>query len=325
LSAGTDTVRRVEKSESPILPILAVSVTLLLWASAFVAIRHLGPTFSPGSLSLGRLLVGSAALGTVVATRGWVRPSGPDWLRLVAIGLLWFGLYNVALNAGEHRVDAGTAALLIQLSPLLVAVLAAVFLGERPTIALGIGLLVAFAGVVLIASSTSGDGHRDVVGVGLCLLSAAAYAVSLVLQKPLVSRLPAIQVTWTACAVGTLACLPFTGDLVTDVRAAAVADIGWVVYLGLFPTAVAFSTYAFALRHMDAGNLSVTTYLVPPITVLMSWVALAEAPPLLAYVGGALCLLGVAITRRRPRRDAGGGAPGSLPAPAASACAGPGR
>jgi drug/metabolite transporter (DMT)-like permease len=114
-----------------------------------------------------------------------------------------------------------------------------------------------------------------------------------------VARLPAIQVTWTACLVGTLACLPFAGQLVTDVRAAGAADLGWVVYLGLFPTAVAFSTYAFALGRMSAGNLSVTTYLVPPITVLISWVVLSEAPPAMAYVGGALCLLGVAITRRR--------------------------
>jgi drug/metabolite transporter (DMT)-like permease len=79
--------------------------------------------------------------------------------------LLWFGVYNVALNAGERRVDAGTAAMLIQLSPALVAVLAAVFLKERPTVALGVGLVVAFTGVVLIATSTSGDENSDVWGL----------------------------------------------------------------------------------------------------------------------------------------------------------------
>lgn len=278
---------------------LAVIVTLVLWASAFVAIRHLGSTFSPGALSLGRLAVGTLALGAVLLPRGWRPPSRSEWLRLVAIGALWFGLYNVALNAGERRVDAGTAAMLIQLSPVLVALLAAVFLGERATLMLGVGLVVAFAGVVLIATSTSQDTARDWLGVGLCLVSATAYAVSLVLQKPLVARLPAIQVTWTACAVGTLLCLPFIGELVTETQAASLADIGWVVYLGVFPTAIAFSTYAFALSHMTAGNLSVTTYLVPPLTVLMSWAVLAEAPPAMAYAGGVLCLLGVAITRRR--------------------------
>ena len=281
--------------------LVAVGVTLVLWASAFVAIRHLGETFSPGALSLGRLAVGTVALGVVLLPRGWRRPDLAEWVRLVAIGALWFGLYNVALNAGELRVDAGTAAMLIQLSPVLVAVLAAIFLGERATLALGLGLVVAFTGVVLIATSTSDSGARDWLGVGLCLVSAAAYAVSLVLQKPLVARLPAIQVTWVACAVGTVTCLPFTGDLVAEVQSASAADLWWVVYLGVFPTAIAFSTYAFALSRMTAGNLSVTTYLVPPITVLMSWVVLSEAPPAMAYVGGALCLVGVAITRRRPR------------------------
>jgi drug/metabolite transporter (DMT)-like permease len=283
------------------LPLVAVAVTLLLWSSAFVAIRHLGGSFSPGALSLGRLLVGSLALGVVLLLRGWRTPRRRDWPSLVAIGVLWFGLYNVALNAGERRVDAGTAAMLIQLSPVLVAVLAAVFLKERATPALGVGLLVAFAGVALIATATSGHGDRDPVGVLLCLVSAAAYAVSLILQKPLVCRISAGEVTWIACTVGAVACLPFAGSLVRDTAAASPSDIAWVVYLGAFPTAIAFSTYAFALTHMSAGNLSVTTYLVPPITVLLSFVFLAEVPPAMAYVGGALCLVGVGLARRRPR------------------------
>ena len=227
----------VSSSRSNALPLIAVATTLLLWASAFVAIRHLGETFSPGALSLGRLLVGSVALGVVLLTRGWVRPTRREWLGLVAIGLLWFGLYNVALNAGERRVDAGTAAMLIQLSPVLVAVLAAIFLKERATVFLGIGLVVAFAGVVLIATSVSGHGDSDPLGVFLCLVSAAAYAVSLVVQKPVVGRLPAIQVTWTACTVGALACLPFAGGLAGQAASASPADLLGVVFLGAVPTA----------------------------------------------------------------------------------------
>ena len=166
---------------------------------------------------------------------------------------------------------------------------------------LGIGLLVAFVGVALIATSTSGSGDNDPFGVLLCLVAAAAYAVSLIFQKPLVSRLSAIQVTWTACTIGAIACLPFAGDLVQESSAASTSDLVWVVYLGVFPTAIAFSTYAFALSFMTAGSLSVTTYLVPPITVLLSWLLLSEAPAPMAYVGGALALIGVALARRKPR------------------------
>jgi len=281
------------------LPVTAVAVTLLFWASAFVAIRHLGEDFTPGALSLGRLVVGAACLGAVAATKRLPRPTGREWAAIVAIGVLWFGVYNVALNAGEHHVDAGTAAMLLQVSPIIIAVLATLFLAERFTVWLGLGLALAFAGVVLIGIATSTGAGSDVIGVVLCLVSAAVYSVSVILQKPLVARLPALQVTWLACTIGAMVCLPFAGQLVDDVRTAPASSIAWVVYLGVFPTAIAFTTYAYALRHMSASSLGVTTYLVPPLTIVMGALFLAETPPGMAYVGGVLALLGVALARRR--------------------------
>src|SRR5262245_17032871 len=178
----SDTTAPVDTTQ-PWLPLAAVSVTLVFWASAFVAIRHLGQDFSPGALSLGRLVVGAICLGAVALGRGLPRPSGRDWVSIVAIGVLWFGVYNVALNAGERRVDAGTASMLIQISPVLIALLAAVFLNERFTLYLGVGLALAFTGVGLISLASSGDGHdNDLLGVVLCLVSAVVYSVSLVLQ-----------------------------------------------------------------------------------------------------------------------------------------------
>jgi drug/metabolite transporter (DMT)-like permease len=282
------------------LPVAAVVVTLTLWASAFVAIRHLGHDFSAGALSLGRLAVGAVALGVVALSRGLRRPSRGDWLSLVAIGVLWFGVYNVSLNQGERHVDAGTAAMLIQISPVLIALLATLFIGERFTGWLGLGLALAFGGVVLIGLSQPG-GHNDLVGVGLCLLAALVYSISLVVQKPLVSRLSAVHVTWLACTIGAIACLPFAGQLVHDTADASTSDVWWVVYLGVFPTAIAFTTYAFALRHMTASSLGITTYLVPPFTIFLGWVFLGEVPPTMAYAGGALALVGVAVARRKPR------------------------
>ncbi len=283
------------------LPVAAVGVTLFFWASAFVAIRHLGEDFSPGALTLGRLLVGAVCLGVVALSRGVPRPTGRQWVSIVVIGVLWFGVYNVALNAGERRVDAGTAAMLIQVSPVLIALLAAVFLHERFTLYLGLGLALAFAGVGLISLSMSEGGGNDVLGVVLCLVSAVVYSVSLILQKPLVARLPAIHVTWLACSVGAIVCLPFAGRLAGEAADASASSVLWVVYLGVFPTAIAFTTYAYALRHMSASSLGVTTYLVPPITIVMGVLLLDEAPPTMAYAGGALALVGVAVARRKPR------------------------
>ena len=169
--------------------------------------------------------------------------------------MLWFGVYNVALNAGERRVDAGTAAMLIQVSPVLVAVLAAIFLNERFTVYIGLGLALAFSGVGLISMSSSESSDHDVLGVLLCLVSAVVYSISLILQKPLVAKLPAIHVTWLACTIGAIACLPFVGQLVDQTRDAPTSSVLWVVYLGVFPTAIAFTTYAYALQHMSASSL----------------------------------------------------------------------
>lgn len=287
-------------SARPWLPVAAVVVTLVLWASAFVAIRHLGQDFPAGALSLGRLLVGSVALGAAALSRGVPRPSRRDWLALGVIGVLWFGVYNISLNQGERHVDAGTAAMLIQISPVLIALLATLFLGERFTGWLGLGLALAFAGVVLIGLSQPG-GHNDLIGVALCLVAALVYSISLVVQKPLVARLSALHVTWLACTIGAVVCLPFAGQLVRATADASASDVWWVIYLGVFPTAIAFTTYAFALRHMTASSLGITTYLVPPLTIFLGWLFLGEVPPTMGYAGGALALVGVAVARRKPR------------------------
>src|SRR4051812_49086517 len=92
----------------------AVLFTVLAWASAFVGIRAVAQSFSPGSLTLGRLLVGAVALGAgLLVGRRWVRPTGREWALMVLCGVAWFGVYNLALNAAEQRVDAGTTAMLV--------------------------------------------------------------------------------------------------------------------------------------------------------------------------------------------------------------------
>ncbi len=278
-------------------------MTVVLWASAFVAIRHVGPEISPGPLTLGRLLVGSLVLGTVVLVRGPSWPASRDWRLLLVCGLLWFGVYNIALNAAEQRVDAGTTAMLVNVGPLILAILAGVLLGEGFPRRLVVGSLIAFAGVVVIGAATSGR-SAGTAGVLLCLVAAVGYAVGVVAQKPLLGRLPALEVTWLACSVGVVACLPFAPQLLSEASDARVSTLGWIVYLGAFPTAIAFTTWAFALSRTTAGRMGATTYLVPPITILLAWFLLDESPVPLAFAGGALCLLGVAVARgTRARRD----------------------
>lgn len=294
--------------------VAAVVVTVLAWASAFVVIRFAGPWLSPGALTLGRLLVGTVALTVLTSFRSLgggrrlerlrALPRRGRWL-LVLVGLAWFGVYNVALNAGERHVDAGTASMIIQIGPVLIAVLAGTLLHEGFPRPLVVGTAVALLGTVMIgvATSTAGAGERPegaspLLGVLLVLVSAVVYAVALVAQKVVLRRLSGLLVTWAACAVGAVACLPFAGQLVSGL-AAAPPRVWWgVVYLGVVPTAIAFSTWAYALGRSDAGRLSVSTYAVPPVAIALGWLFLGEVPLPLAVAGGVVSLVGVAVSRR---------------------------
>lgn len=282
--------------------LLAVGITVVAWASAFVVIRYAAHDIRPGALSLGRLLVASLALSVMMIGRKLVRMNAREWWLTAVVGVAWFAIYSLALNAGEQHVDAGTAAMLIQFAPILIGVLAGILLGEGFPRMLVIGGLVAFVGTLIIGIATS-TGRADLIGVLLVLLSATTYSIALVAQKVVLRRVSALQMTWLACLIGTIACLPFAGQLVHDMAAAPPLQIIGVVYLGLVPSALAFSTWAYALKHTTAGKLGVTTFVVPPMTILMGWLFLGEVPPLLAIVGGALSLVGVAIASRpsKPR------------------------
>ena len=278
--------------------LVAALVTVVLWASAFVGIRAAGDDLSPGALSLGRLAVGSALLGIFVLLQRGRLPGRREWPGIVVCGVLWFGLYNLALNEAERRVDAGTAAMLVNVGPILIALLAGWLLKEGFPRALVAGCAVAFAGVVVIGLATSERGVAAGWGAVLCVAAAAFYAGGVVAQKPLLSRPSALHVTWLAATVGLVVCLPFAATLAEEVGDADASSIAWMVYLGVFPTAIGFLTWAYALSRTTAGRMGATTYLVPPIAILIGWALLAESPETLAFLGGALCLGGVVITRR---------------------------
>ncbi|MFG2526034.1 DMT family transporter [Streptomyces sp. NPDC048527] len=299
-------------AKPPLTATAAALLTMVLWASAFVAIRHIGVSVRPGPLALGRLLVGAVALLAVVTIRREGLPPRAAWPGIAGMGVFWFGLYMVALNWGEQHTDAATAALLIGTGPLLVALLAGFLLHEgfpRPLLA---GLAVAFIGAAL-AGASSGGGDTAIVGVLLCLAAAAGHAVGVIFQKPALAHASPLLITAYSAAVGAVACLPFAGQLVTDLGNASTGAWAGVVYLGLLPTALAFWTWSYALAHMPAGRLSATTYIVPALTVVLAWPTLGEFPSGLALAGGALCLIGVGIFSRRTPRTAPGSTSSSAP------------
>lgn len=289
-------------SENPRV-LLAAAVSILVWSSAFVGIRYAGRQLDPGALALGRLIVGSVALGALVLVRGEPLPPRRALAGIVVCGLLWFGLYNVALNAAERRVDAGTAAMLVNIGPILIAIFAGFILHEGFPPRLLAGCLVAFAGAVVIGIATSEHGVHEGLGAALCVVAALGYAGGVIAQKPALRHASPLAVTWLACTIGTVSCLPYAGSLVNQVGHAHGSTIAWTIYLGVAPTAIGFVLWAYALARTTAGRMGSTTYLVPPLALLLGWVFLGEVPPALVVPGGVLCLAGVALARTRGRRS----------------------
>lgn len=281
--------------------LLAAAFTVVLWASAFVAIRSAGAHYSPGALALGRLFSGAVVLVALLVVRreGW--PARAAWPRIVVAGTLWFGVYMVAVNWAEREIDAGTAAMVVNVGPVLIALLSGWVLKEgfRPRVLVGIA--VSFCGAVVVGLSMSGEGHASVLGVALCVVAAVGYAVAVVAQKPALRHASALQVTTFSCLVGMVACLPFAGQLITETAAAPLSATLNVLYLGVLPTGLAFTTWAYALARTSAAQMGATTYLVPALVVVMSWLLLSEVPGWLTLAGGVLCLAGVAFSRTGTR------------------------
>jgi drug/metabolite transporter (DMT)-like permease len=297
-------VRADAATAAPVVPrdvpaLAAALVTVVAWGSAFVGIRAAGDSLSPGAIALGRLLVCSSVLTAVALVRRESLPARRDLGTIALFGILWLGVYSVSLNAAEQRVDAGTAALLVNTGPILIALLAGLFLDEGFPRGLFGGLAVAFGGCVLIAVASAESGTRGTLGVVLCLVAAVAYAVAVIVQKPVLARVSAFQATWLGCAAATIALLPFTPTLASDAADAPTSAIVWIVYLGLVPTALGFATWTFALNRTTAGRMASVTYLIPVVAILLGWALLGETPPALAWAGGALCLGGVYLARRR--------------------------
>ncbi|NDK89188.1 DMT family transporter [Gordonia desulfuricans] len=293
---------------------LAATVTVVLWALSFIAIRSAGHAFTPGVMALGRLAVAVVALVAIVITlrrkrlrSAFIPPRGRALALVVAYGVAWFGAYTVVLNWAEQHIDAGTAALLVNFAPILVAVFAGFFLGEGFSPPLVIGIAIGFVGVVLITFG-GGSAHADWLGVGLGLLAALLYAAGVLLQKVALGAVDAVSATFWGALAGLVVTLPFLPAAITEVGQASAADLGWVVFLGVGPTAVAFTTWAYALARTDAGTMAATTLVVPALVIILSWLLLDEVPTGLRIAGGALSLAGVALTRGLipvPRRRSG--------------------
>jgi drug/metabolite transporter (DMT)-like permease len=286
----------------------ALATTVVLWASAFAAIREAVEALGWEHLSVLRLALAAVALGALAAYRrvGW--PARRDLPLLALCALSGMTAYQVLLNAGEVTVPAATASLLVNVSPIFTALLAVTLLGERLTALGWCGVGVGFAGATIIALAAGGGVHLS--GGALLVLGAAlAQATFFVSQKALLLRHGSLAVTAWAMGLGAAMALPLAGGLPADVGAAPAGALVAVAFLAFGASALGFLTWAYAVARVDVTAAASTLYAVPPVAALVGWVALGEVPSAMTAVGGTVALAGVAITARSRRPQAASRAP----------------
>jgi drug/metabolite transporter (DMT)-like permease len=272
--------------------ILAVALTVVVWASAFAGIRSGMRSYSAESVALLRYLTASAALGIYALVTRMPLPARRDIPGIAITGFLGFALYNVALNLGEQQIPAGTASLIVASAPIYVALLAGRFFHERLRARAWIGIFLSFLGVAIVSVDTSG-GIKLSLSALLVLAAAVSQAIYTVSQKPFLKKYSPLQFTSYAIWAGTFFLLIFTPGLLRQLPAASLESTLAIVYMGVFPGAIGYACWAFVLSRLPAPKAGSFLYLIPAIAIIIAWIWLGEVPSITALLGGLLIVLGV--------------------------------
>lgn len=278
--------------------VFALAATVVIWASAFAGIRAGLEGYSAGHLALLRFLVASGLLVTYAVVTRMPLPAWRDLPAVLIGGFLGFTVYHVGLSFGEVTVESGPASVLIASVPVFTAILAVIFLRERLGTLGWIGTGLSFSGVVLISTGEAGTLALE-PGAFPILLAAISEAMFFVFQKPYLDKYGSLRFTTYAIWGGTLFMLIFAPGLASAAADAPLVATISVIYLGIFPTVVAYLALAYAFARMPASNAVSFLYLVPALAFLIAWLWLGEVPTFLSIVGGVVVLAGVIIVNAR--------------------------
>ncbi|MGP8242939.1 MAG: DMT family transporter [Bryobacteraceae bacterium] len=283
----------------------AGALAIVVWASAYPAIRVGLRAYPPGELAALRYLVASAVFTVYFACRRQALPRGRDLFLVFLAGAVGIAAYNLLLNTGELTATAGAASLIINCMPVFAALLSVLFLGERLRPAGWIGIATSFCGVAVIALGGS-QGMQFSLGGLFILLAALCGALLGFIQKPLLARHRSTTITACIMWSGALLLSPF---LPAALRIAAHGPPGptlAAIYLGLFPAAVGYLMWALVLSRLTLSETASMLYLIPIVAVAISFFWIGEIPAPSSIWGGGLAIAGVVLLMQYGKRIGAG-------------------
>lgn len=289
------------KKQIPAYVYVVLLFSVLLWASAFSAIRSSVRYFSAGELALLRFLSASAILLFFLSLKKSKLPERKDWGTFFLAGFIGISIYHFCLNLGEKTVMAGTASFLISTIPVFTAILGIIFLNEPLSSRGWAGLIISLAGIALISFSEAGFGKLN-PGTLLILLASISGSIYVIFQKKLLEKYSALEVTAYTMITGSIFLLFYFPGMIHSVQSAPYFAILEGIYLGVFPAAVAYLLWTYALLKMNsAAEVSAFLYITPVFALIIAFFWLHEVPSLASILGGILALLGVILTNAKSK------------------------
>ncbi|WP_332634045.1 DMT family transporter [Halalkalibacter flavus] len=280
-------------------------ITIIIWGSTFAAIRaSLHGGYEPGHLVLVRYLIASSLFILYALWPGskFRLPRKEDIIRILILGFIGISVYHIGVTFGEMTITAGEAGMLIGSAPIFTAIIAILVLKESLSSFGWIGLGVGFFGILLITLGSAGPSLTISTGAFLVLMAAIATSIFFVFQKKLLERYNPIELTAYFTWAGTIPFFIFSPGLFTSIQNATLEANLSALYVGIFPAAIAYVTWAIALSLGNASSVTSMMYLEPAVAVLVAWVWLKELPTTLSLIGGAIALLGVLIVNGLGRK-----------------------
>lgn len=278
---------------------LAAGAAVLLWGAAFPAIHVALGRMHPAPLAAVRFAIAAVVLAAVLLLRRKPLPGRRDLFRFALCGAVGILAYNLLLNSGQTTVSPGAASFIVNIQPVLAAIIAAYALKERLRPLAWAGMVVSLGGVALIAADQPG-GLAFGSGALLVLGAAVCSASYFVLQRPLAQKYGPLTAATLAILFGALWLSPWLPQGVAEAR--RLDGPGWtaVLFLALGAGVAGYAFWMRALAALGAAQATLLLYGVAPVALAISAMLTGERPSTAVLLGGALCLAGVAVSNLRP-------------------------
>ena len=267
-----------------------------MWGSSFLLIAFGLEDLEPGLVAFLRVAFGALALSVVPGARR--RVEREDLPRIAFLGAVWIAIPLTLFAVAQQWIDSSRAGMINGAMPLFSGLIAALLLRTAPGMLQSVGLLIGFAGVVLVSAPAAGEGSASAIGVALVLFATVLYGVSANVTVPLQQRYGALPVVWRAQLVALALTLPYGVASVPGSSFDASSLLAMVV-LGLGSTGIAFVLMAILVGRAGATRGAVAIYFIPVVATILGVLVRDETIGALAIPGIALIIVGAWLTSRR--------------------------